>query len=40
MEDTVSEVLNEDYLMRAIHEHLGDEEQRDDMTLIVLALRG
>ena len=39
-EDTVSEVLDGDHLMRAIHEYRGDEEQRDDMTLIVLSLRG
>jgi len=39
-EDTVSEVLDGDHLMRAIHEYHGDEEQRDDMTLIVLSLRG
>ena len=35
-----SAVLDGDYLMRAIHEYQGDEEQRDDMTLIVLSLRG
>ena len=39
-EDTGSKVLDGDYLMRAIHEYQGDEEQRDDMTLIVLSLRG
>ena len=39
-EDTVSEVLDGNHLMRAIHENQGDEEQRDDMTLIVLSLRG
>ena len=39
-EDTGSEVLDGDHLMRAIHEYRGDEEQRDDMTLIVLSLRG
>ena len=37
-ENTGSEVLDGDYLMRAIHEYQGDEEQRDDMTLIVLPL--
>ena len=39
-EDTSSEVLDRDHLMRAIHEYQGDEKQRDDMTLIVLSLRG
>ena len=39
-EDTGSKVLDGDYLMRAIHKYQGDEEQRDDMTLIVLSLRG
>ena len=39
-EDTGSEVLDGDHLMRAIHEYQGNEEQRDDMTLIVLSLRG
>ena len=39
-EDTGSAVLDGDYLMRAIHEYQGDEQQRDDMTLIVLSLRG
>ena len=38
--DTGAEVLDGDFLMRAIHEYQGDEEQRDDMTLIVLSLRG
>ncbi len=37
-EDTGSKVLDGDYLMRAIHKYQGDEEQRDDMTLIVLPL--
>ncbi len=39
-EDTGPEVLDGDNLMRAIHEYQGNEEQRDDMTLIVLSLRG
>ena len=39
-EDTGSEVLDGDHLMRAIHEYQGDGEQRDDMTLIVLSIRG
>ena len=39
-EDTGSKVLDGDYLMRAIHKYQGDEEQRDDMTLIVLSLKG
>ena len=39
-EDTGSEVLGGDYLMRTIHAYQGDEEQRDDMTLIVLPFRG
>ena len=36
-EKTGSGVLDGDYLMRAIHEYQGDEEQRNDMTLIVLS---
>ena len=39
-EDTGLKVLDGDHLMRAIHEYQGNEEQRDDMTLIVLSLRG
>ena len=39
-EDIGTALLDGDYLMRAIHEYQGDEEQRDDMTLIILSLRG
>ena len=39
-ENTGSEVLDGNHLMRAIQEYQGDAEQRDDMTLIVLSLRG